>query len=192
MFKSLTIILATLTLAACSTAPKTVPTKDMSTTINRNGLKIEWSCQPTTKGCENPEINAIEVVGYAPIYANTNVQRERAISVAHDVAIDKLVRFIKQDLTSSRTINTLTKNVEKATISSETKVASDEESVTPNISTEAATTVVEYIKTNATGIVRGAMIVDEKNVDQKTMAVTIRWTSHQASAAQTLNNKFFK
>lgn len=191
MFKLIAIV-ATIALTACTTTPKTT-SKDMSTTINRNGIKIDWSCQPTTKGCDNPEINSIEVVGYAPIYANTNVQRERSISVAHDVALDKLVRFIKQDLTSQRTINTLTKNVEKAMISPEEKTsASDDENIQPTINTDAATTVVEYIKTNANGIVRGAIIVDEKTVDPKTMAVTIRWTAAQANAATNLHQKYFR
>jgi len=210
LFLTLSVIAA---LAGCSSTPvaeKADPTKDQTlvSTFSRNSVKVEWSCKYFTgfseKTCVKGNIVAIEATGYAPAYGNTEALRETAFSVAHDVALDKIVRFVKQDITSSRVTNTLTKNVEKANDlirrnSKNNAEQSDEDASTANSSSidtdrtninETVRSVIENIRSQATGIIRGSQIVDEKVVDKKTVAVTVRWSAHDSEESSNIGHYF--
>ncbi len=200
-------------LAGCSSTPvaeqkeESIQDQRLVSTFTRNSVKLEWDCKwftgVTEKTCVKGNIIAIEATGYAPSYGNTEALRETAFSVAHDVALDKLVRFIKQDLTSSRVTNTLTKNVEKAndiikSNSRSTAEASDNDNANEGSTdtnrdnvNQTVRTVVENIRSQANGIVRGARVVDEQVVDKKTVSVTVRWSIQNADQSKSLN-KYFK
>ena len=133
-------------LAGCSSTPSAPEKTSNATqdqvlisTFARNSIKLEWNCKYLTgfsdATCIKGNIVAIEATGYAPSYGNTEALRETAFSVAHDVAVDKIVRFIKQDLTSSRVTHTLSKNVEKANdlIKHNSKSAATESEETANV-----------------------------------------------------------
>lgn len=202
-------------LAGCSSTPSTdaqqadvIQDQRLVSTFARNNIKLEWSCKwftgITDRTCVKGNITAIEATGYAPSYGNTEVLRETAFSVAHDVALDKMVRFIKQDLTSSRVTRTLTKNVEKAndlikTNSVNNAEVSDEDALTgsggstdtnrANVN-ETVRSVVENIRSQASGIVRGSQVIDEQVVDKKTVSVTVRWSIQTADQSKSLNKYF--
>ena len=117
------------------------------------------------------------------------------------MAVDKIVRFIKQDLTSSRVTHTLTKNVEKANdlIKHSAKATAEESEEAANADSsetdrsnvnETVRTVIENTRTQASGIVRGAQIIDEKVVDPKTVAVTVRWSVQNSEQSSNLQNYF--
>ena len=74
----------------------------LTSSFKRQGIKIEWDCKYFTgvfnATCIKNEIKAIEVTGYAPSFGASEVMRETAFKVAHDQALDKLIRFVKQDI----------------------------------------------------------------------------------------------
>ena len=188
-------------LAGCSTQPVVQPQSEhdrvqdaiqeqqLSTNFTRNGVRLIWRCKDSPeyneKTCTEGMIVAIEATGYAPAYGNTEVLRETAFGVAHDVALSKLSRFIKQDITSSRVTNTLSNSVEKANEligrnSKKTAETSDEDTAPPESAsseTHAETTnktvrtVVENIKSQTNSIIRGAVVINEQVVDKQTVAV---------------------
>lgn len=219
MKKLVLTLIATAAIVGCSSSPKqsaanSEPIADqrLETTFTRNSVKLEWSCKWgsgfSEKTCIKGNIVAIEATGYAPSYGNSEVNRETAFGVAHDVALDKLVRFIKQDLTSSRVTNTLTKNVEKAedtfnkTGKRGTASVSEEDSDTGSAATGTTTnsnrnnlndtvrSVVETIKSKSSGIVRGARTIDERVVDKQTVSVTVRWSADVSEESKRLGSYF--
>lgn len=213
--KKLALIIAVAAfVTGCSStkAPESVkndqPIADQQLVSNftRNSVKVEWSCKwftgITDTTCVKAGIKAIEATGYAPAHGNSEALRETAFAVAHDVALDKLVRFIKQDLTSSRVTNTLTKNVEKAadqfektgktTTVSEDDTATDASKSNRTNTNEVVRTVQDIIRTQATGIIRGAKITDEKIVDKQTVAVTVRWSTENADGVMGIGRYFGK
>lgn len=208
------VISAAMMLAACSSTPKEEKPEPISdqrlvSNFTRNNVKLEWSCKWGSgvfeKTCIKGDIIAIEATGYATSFGSSEALRETAFSTAHDVALDKLVRFLRQDLTSSRVTNTLTRNVEKANdaIKSNTGTAEVAESDTNsqqgptstnkserNNVNETVRTVVDNIRTQANGIVRGAQVVDEKIVDKQTVSVTVRWSVANVDQVNKLKNYF--
>ena len=217
--KSPIIVVATLVLAltGCGTAPKqqgidpgqitAINAQKLSTTFKRQGVKLEWECAWGTgmfeATCMQGKIKAIEVTGYAPSFGNSEVMRETAFTVAHDVALGNLIRFVKQDIATSRVTNTLTKNVEKANDRIKAKIRADEEvtmsdedaakdtnyAVRENIN-DTVRTVTDSIRSQATGIVRGVRVTDESIVDRQTVSVTIRWSVEGEKAADSLRKHF--
>lgn len=206
------VISAAIVLSACSSTPKDDKPEQISdqrlvSNFTRNNVKLEWSCKWGSgifeKTCIKGDIKAIEATGYATSYGNSEALRETAFATAHDVALDKLVRFIRQDLTSSRVTNTLTRNVEKAndTIKTGTfpaEVSENDTGTGPtggnkserNNVNETVRTVVDNIRTQANGIIRGAQVVDEKIVDKQTVAVTVRWSVTNVEQVNRLGKYF--
>lgn len=207
------VISAAMVLAACSSTPKeekAEPINDQRLVSNftRNNVKLEWSCKwgtgITEKTCVKGNIVAIEATGYATSFGNSEALRETAFSTAHDVALDKLVRFLKQDLTSSRVTNTLTRNVERANDAIKNNAGNSEVAESDNTAqgpvnsntsnrnnvNETVRTVIENIRTQANGIVRGAQVVDESVVDKQTVSVTVRWSITNAEQVNKLRGYF--
>ena len=172
----------------------------LSTSFKRQGVKIEWDCIWGTgmfdATCIKTDIKSIEVTGYATSFGNSEVMREQSFKVAHDVALDKLIRFVKQDITSNRVVSTLGKNVEKAQDRIKSRIKADEDvgkdtnfAVRENTN-DTVRNFTETIRTNSQGIIRGARAIDENIVDRQTVAVTIRWDTASEKASTYLRKRF--
>lgn len=187
-----------------STAP--INSQKLTTGFKRQGIKIEWDCVWGTgmfdATCVKTDIKSIEVTGYAPSFGNSEVLREQAFKVAHDVALDKLIRFVKQEVSSTRVTNTMSKNIEKAQDNVRNHIKVDDVSVTDDEAAKDGTlssrqnvnetvrTITETIRTNAQGIVRGARTIDEGVVDRQTVSVTIRWDTNSEKSSEYLRKRF--
>lgn len=205
------------TVYGCSTArpngvieaPKLTPisSQELNTSFVGQGIKIEWDCKYftgiTEATCIRSDIKAIEVVGYAPTFGNSEAMRENAFDVAHDRALDRLIRFVKQDISSQRTTQTMAKNLEvakdriKQRIEGEAVGMNDKDaekesnfSVRENTN-DAVRNVVSTIRTNAQGIIRGARPISQRVVDRQTVSVTIRWEARAADAVINIQQKYF-
>ena len=199
-------------LSGCSSVPTAgiesgpitaVNAQKLSSSFKRQGIKLEWECKWGSgildATCIKGDATAIEVTGYAPSFGNSEVMRENAFLVAQTTAMDKLVRFIKQDINSTRVINTMSKNIEKANDRIKSKIRSNEEvamsdedaakdtnyAIRENTN-DTVRTVTETIRSQAQGILRGVRTVDESVVDRQTVSATIRWDKSGESAANYL------
>lgn len=215
--KYIVAALSTLFISACSTPSvkdgidpgqiTAIKAQTLTSTFNRESIKVEWDCMWGTGisdlTCIKSDIKSITVTGYAPAFGSTEALRETAFRVSHDAALDKLIRFIKQDINSFRVANTMAKNIEKAADRTKTRIAAGEQvemsdadaskdtnyAVRENTN-ETVRTVTDIIRTNANGIIRGAQIVDEKIVDRQTVATTIKWDAKASKAAYNLRKQF--
>ena len=213
--KLMVICLAVLLTACSSTKEKKdqaraagdlIGAQKLSSNFKRQGVKLEWECSWGTgfsdASCSKGDVKAIEVTAYAPSFGNSEANREAAFSVAHDMALVKLNRFISDEVTTSRVTNTLTKNIEKANDKLKSKISTQEViSVTDddlfsdsNIASrentnEVIRTVTESIRTQSSGILRGVRSIDEKIVDRQTVAVTVRWDKDSEKAVQELRRR---
>jgi hypothetical protein len=213
----LALIATSIILAGCSGAPTkpegldsgpitAINAQKLSSSFKRQGIKLEWDCKWGSgvfeATCIKGEATAIEVTGYAPSFGNSEVMRETAFIVAQTSALDKLARFIKQDINSSRVITTLTKNIEKAQDRTKSKInnndtvemADDDKSKDTNNAVrentnETVRTVTDNIRTSAQAILRGVKTVDEAIVDRQTVSVTIRWDKNSAAMAEYLGKR---
>ena len=202
-------------LAACSSTPKedtdngNTPrdSQTLSSTFKREGIKVEWNCMFGTgfskTTCVQTSIKYIEATGYAPSFGNSEALRENAFKVANDVAMDKLIRFVKQDINSTRVTTTLAKNIERANDRIKSKIRAGEEvsmndddamkdtnySVRENTN-ETVRQITESIRTNANGIIRGARAIDERIVDRQTVAVTVRWEQGLSKSLNSIRKQF--
>lgn len=184
-----------------------IASQKLTTTFKRENIKVEWDCMWGTglfeATCVKNHIKAIEATGYAASFGNSEALRENAFLVAHDQALAKLIRFVKQDVTTTRVVNTMSKNIEKASDRIKTKINLNEEvamsdedaSKDTNYAIRQNTNdtvrrVTETIRSNSQGIVRGARVVDEKVVDRQTVAVTIRWDLDYDKGANQLRKRF--
>ena len=214
------IVLALAGCSSAPTVAPTTPTSNRALTTRdqqltssflRNGVKLEWSCKYMSDAVDAPcvkgDIIAMEAVGFAPTYGTTEALRETAYDVAHDVALSNLVRFIKQDISTSRVTKTLTKNIEKANDKITRKVSSpvtesdveasngadtniDSTDTNQHTINQTVRTVVENIRSQSSGIVRGAQVINESVVDEKTVSVTIRWSSQNVDQSNRLQTYF--
>lgn len=203
--------------AGCSTTPPkegiepgtitSINAQTLTTNFNRNTIKVEWNCLwgtgMTRTTCVQTSIKSITVTGYAPSFGASEALRESAFKVSYDVALDKLIRFIKQDINSTRVTNTMAKNIEKAADRTKTRIAAGEDvemsdadaakdtnyAVRENTN-DTVRSFTEVIRTQATGIIRGAQIVEEKIVDRQTVATTIKWESSVSNAVRGLRKQF--
>lgn len=183
-----------------------IGSQKLTSSFKRQGVKIEWDCMWGTGWsdytCVKGDFKAIEVTAYATSNGNSEVNRELAFRVGAAKAKAKLRHFLQEDVSSSTTINTLSKNIEKANdrvkqrISGEEVAMSDEDAaketnwaVREN-SNDIARTVTETIRINASGILKGVYVADEKIVDRQTVQVTIRWDKDSERASNYLKNKF--
>lgn len=199
--KILTLAALTSVLVGCGTskhaidAPKVeaIGNQKLSSTFNRRSIKLEWDCVWGTgmldATCIRTNIKAIEVTGYAFSNGNTPALRENAFVVAEMNAKAKLVKFVRDDVSSTSVVQTMTKNIEKANDRVKQRIRNDEEvsmsddeaSKDTNFAIRENTnnivrTTTETIRANAQGIITGVRTVQEEIVDRQTVAVTIRWS----------------
>lgn len=202
-------------LVGCSSKPKKVEAPQVTaignqrleTSFKRQGIKIEWDCSWMSKitdpSCEGGDIKSIEVTAYATSNGNSENNREDAFRVAEIRAKAKLRHFIAEEVRSTQTVNTLSKNLEKANDRIKNRIANseqvsmsdDEASKDTNWAirennNNIARTVVENIQKNAQGILRGVYVIKESVVDKQTVSTTIRWDQNSFRASDSLRNKF--
>lgn len=213
--KKTILVLACFAIVGCSSTKNMVESpsitaignQKLATTFKRQGIKIEWDCswynRITNPSCSNASIKSIEVTAYATSNGNSENNRETAFKVAEIHAKAKLRHFIQEEVYSTNTVNTLTKNIEKAndriknriTNSEEVSMSDDEANKDTNWairenSNNIARTVVETVRKSAQGILRGVYVADQSIVDRQTVGVTIRWDSQSASASTQLRKAF--
>ena len=214
---TLLALVTVVTLAGCATKQASIEpgqitainSQKLTTGFKRQGIKLEWSCKwftgITDTTCVKGDITAIEVSAYATSNGNSENNRETAFMVAGDKAKAKLRHFINEDVFSSRTTNVMSKNVEKANDRIKSKIKSDEDvamsdedvakdtnyAIRENVN-DTVRTVVESIRVQASGILRGVKIIDEQIVDRQTVSVTIRWDKDSEDFARSLNKRFSK
>jgi hypothetical protein len=210
-------VLSVMFVVGCSSVPTkegiepgnitAINAQTLTSTFSRNSIKVEWDCMFGTgfsqTTCVQTKIKSITVTGYAPSFGSSEVARESAFKVSHDVALDKMIRFIKQDINSSRVTTTMAKNIEKAADRTKTRIAAGDEvsmsdtdasndtnyAVRENTN-DTVRNLTEVIRTQASGIIRGAQIVDEKIVDRQTVATTIKWDAATSNAVRNLRKQF--
>lgn len=230
MKKFALVCIASVALIGCSSKPKKVDTptpsasvppaakveappttaivnQKLSTSFNKQGIKIEWDCSMLdnvkNSGCENADIKSIEVIAYATSNGNTENNRLDAFKVAELRAKAKLRHFIYEEVQSSRTVTTISKNIEKAndriknriTNTEEVSMSDDEANKDTNWAirennNNIARNIVETIKTNAQGILRGVYITDESVLEKQTVSITIRWDKNSNRASNILRSTF--
>jgi predicted nucleic acid-binding protein len=210
------IIPLSLFLVACSSTKKpealdTVQTEALGnqrlvSNFKRQGVKIEWNCRWGTGwsnwSCVKGDLKAIEVTAYANSNGNSDINRETAFRVGAAKAKAKLRNFINEDVSSTTTINTLTKNIEKANDRIKQRIAGEEVEMTDEEaaketnwavrenSNDIARSVTETIRINSAGILKGVYVVNEKVVDRQTVEVTIRWDRDSEKANSYLKKVF--
>jgi len=174
--------------------------------FTRKGIKLEWECGYLTSqsNCSKGDFSAIEVTSYAPSNGNSDFNREDAFKVAELRAKAKLRKFIQEDVSTSEVTTTLTKNIEKANDKIKSKIGETSDAVAitdieaekdTNVavrenSNDITRTVIETIRVQASGILKGVYVLDEKIVDRQTVQVTIRWDKKSEKASDYLNEKF--
>lgn len=214
--KSRIYIFGLLVLAGCSTskvsprveAPQVsaIQTQQLTTSFKRSGIKFEWECTWGTgwseRTCMRGDIKSIESTAYATSNGNSEALRELAFRVAEVQAKANLRHFINEDIYSSRVVNTLSKNLEKANDRIKTKIdgesvgmSDDEASKDTNWAIRENTnnisrSVVEVVRSNAQGILNGVYVNDARIVDKQTVAVTVRWDTSSASFSKALRKQF--
>ena len=216
MYKKVLCVISILTLVACSSTKKNgvdqesssapIINQKLATNFKRKGITLEWDCSWGTgfsqATCTKGNVSAIEVTAYAPSFGNSEANREAAFEVAHDIALTKLNRFIQDEVSSSRVMMTMSKNIEKANDSLKSKIRSDEAVIltdedpfpAANVAArentnEVVRTVTESIRTQSSGILRGVRTVDERIVDRQTVATTIRWDNDSEQAVRELRKR---
>ena len=189
-------------------APKVdvISSQALNTNFVGQGIKVEWDCKYfsgiTEATCIRSEIKAIEATGYAPSFGNSEAMRDNAFEVAEMRALDRLVRFVRQDVSSQRTVSTMTKNLEvakdriKQRIEGEVSMNDTDAEKQSNVAVRENTNdsvrnLVSTIRNNAQGIIRGARPINQKIVDRQTVSVTIRWDRHSADAVINMQKRYF-
>lgn len=216
MLKHALCVMCIVSIAACSSTKKNevdpestsapIINQKLATNFKRKGITLEWDCSWGTgfsqTTCAKGTVSAIEVTAYAPSFGNSEANREAAFEVAHDIALTKLNRFIQDEVSSSRVMVTMSKNIEKANDNLKSKIRADETvSITDedpfpgaNLAVRANTNevvrkVTESIRTQSAGILRGVRTVDERIVDRQTVATTIRWDKDSEQAVRELRKR---
>ena len=189
-------------------APKVdvISSQALNTNFVGQGIKVESECKYfsgiTEATCIRSEIKAIEATGYAPSFGNSEAMRDNAFEVAEMRALDRLVRFVRQDVSSQRTVSTMTKNLEvakdriKQRIEGEVSMNDTDAEKQSNVAVRENTNdsvrnLVSTIRNNAQGIIRGARPINQKIVDRQTVSVTIRWDRHSADAVINMQKRYF-
>jgi predicted outer membrane protein len=214
--KLLTSICAAILLVGCASTKNdttvaqpqitALSAQKLTTSFKRQGVKLEWSCFWGTgwseKTCVRGEVKAIEVTAYATSNGNSENVRELAFRVAETQAKAKLRHFISEDIYSSRVINTLSKNLEKANDRIKTRIDGDAVSMSDDEASkdtnwairentnDITRTVVEVVRANAQGILRGVYVTEAKVVDRQTVSVTIRWDKTSNDFSKSLQRQF--
>lgn len=216
----LSVIAVALALTACgstkvntsSVSPGEVTAinaQKLTTNFKRQGIKLEWECAwgtgafgLTDSMCVKGDLKAVEVTAYATSNGNSENNRETAFKVAEMKAKAKLRHFIHEDITSTNVVNTVAKNVEKANDRIKSKITGEDVSMSDDEATkdtnyavrentnDTVRTLTESIRKQASGILKGVQVVDEKIVDRQTVGVTIRWDQNSEQASNILARKF--
>ena len=192
-------------LAACSTVSSVNPdqairNQKLSTNFTDDKVKIETDCvwyKPWKSECD---IVAIEATASTWTNGGTRIQVNSAREVAEMQALAKMARFIKEDVTTNRVVETVAKHIEKA----QDRIAkgdagdstmTDKEAKATNISTrenanDTARTVTSTVKTNSQAILRGYYVKDSGPAGDQEVYVTVRWDRNSARAAEALGKRF--
>jgi predicted small lipoprotein YifL len=214
------VLAVSVSLTACGTlsgpntvtpAPVTaIQEQRLSTNFRKEGIKIDW----TMTG----ELKSVEVTGYAPAAGNTEFEHDNAFDAAELDAKAKLVRFLREGITSSRVTNTMSKNVEKAHDKTRNKIKGGEDDVVVMSDVEAAApaapvakdkdagenniairdninqttrTVIKKISEESNSILSGVFIKDTDIMSGGRMVkVVIRWDRDSQKAVETLRKNF--
>jgi hypothetical protein len=178
--------------------------QNLTTTFKRGDIKFDWDCngKVTKTQCTNGSPNSIEVTAYATSNGAGDMAREVAFRVAEAKAKAKLRHFLHEEVTSSRVITTLSKNLEKADdrlrngLSPSTTSMSDDEALRDSSyvirenTNSVARTMTETIRARASGIMRGIYVHEAKVVDKQTVGVTIRWDKNSDQFSQKMRFNF--
>jgi hypothetical protein len=179
----------------------------LSTNFRKEGIKIEWTMLGNLK--------AIEVTGYASANGNTEFQQEAAFDAAELEAKAKLQRFLREGITSSKVMNTMVKNVEKAHDVTRNKIKNTTDQEVTMSDTDAANTttpktdegetnyairdnanyttrtVIKKISEEASGIQSGVFIKETDVMsDKRTVKVVLRWDRDSEKAVKELRKAF--
>jgi hypothetical protein len=205
------LAVALMGLAGCSSTGGANAKKDQSATLDyrRQGIKITYD--------SSGKIDAIEVIGYAAVWGNSQNAIREAYRVAELEAKKTLNDFInKETITSTVSVRMISQNLEQArdrnlaSASNKTAggdgelVALDEDPKNTNQSVETSTNsntqlrgdatriasrVSTTISTNNRGILGGLYMVDGRIVnDGKQAQVVLRWDQKSNQQRQTLRN----
>jgi hypothetical protein len=203
--KALLLIPIVASLAACSTVKSVNPdeairNQKLSTNFTDDKIKIETDCiwyKPWKSDCN---IVAIEATASTWTNGGTRVQVSSAREVAEMQALAKMARFIKEDVTTNRVVETVAKHIEKAQDriakgDSGDSTMTDKEAKATNISTrenanDTARTVTSTVKTNSQAILRGYYVKDSGKSGDQEVYVTVRWDLNSGRAAETLGKRF--
>lgn len=214
MKRSLIVLASVLMLAACGTTKKAdtveapeinaITAQKLTSNFKRRGVKIEYNCSfgtgmfgMTDAFCSKTDLKSIEVSAYAPSYGNTEVLREIAFKQAEDQAKAKLVRFLREDISTSTVTKTISKNIEKANDrvkqrinnAEEVEMSEEDASKDTNYAIRENTNnttrdFVEVVRSQAAGILKGVYVKDERIVDRQSVEVTIRWDKDSQRSAR--------
>jgi hypothetical protein len=186
-----------------SDEPESIRSQKLSTSFKSDTIRIETDCawyKPFKSDCD---VVSIEAIATASANGNTDSNRRTALIRAGDRARASVRHFIQEDLNSTRTQNTLAKNVEKAsdrikssTVNGETVAMTDtdaEKDSSHNIRTNSNDTAYqlqESIRVNASGILRGFRVVKQEVTSNQEVSVTIRWDKGSEQTSNILRKKF--
>lgn len=159
--------------------------------FKREGIKIFYTTFTRA-------VDAIEVTGYAPVWGGSASAVESAYTVAELDAKKKLNDFInKESVTSTTSVNIITRNLEKAQDNKTNRIAnnistSDEEvanGAAPGVNQamrqdalNIASTLNRNIRVSARGILGGLRLVDTEVLNGgRTVKVVYRWDRKHTS-----------
>ena len=187
--------------------PTQISEQRLSTNFRKEGIRIDWTMMGNLK--------AVEVTGYAAANGNTEFQQEAAFDAAELDAKAKLQRFLREGITSSKTMNTMVKNVEKAHDVTRNKIRNTSEQEVTMTDAEAANTttpktdegetnyairdnanhttrtVIKKITEEASGIQSGVYIKGTDIMgDGRTVKVVLRWDRDSQKAVKELRKAF--
>lgn len=190
-----------------NTKPTAISEQRLSTNFRKEGIKVEWTMMGNLK--------AIEITGYAAASGNTEFQQEAAFDAAELDAKAKLQRFLREGITSSKVMNTMVKNVEKAHDVTRNKIkntADQEVTMNDAEATSTATpkteegetnyairdnanyttrTVIKKISEEASGIQSGVFVKETDIMgDGRTVKVVLRWDRDSEKAVKELRKAF--
>jgi hypothetical protein len=198
--KSVFIIGLSMVLAGCGTfnnKDEPIRNQRLSTSFKNDSIKIETDCVWYKFWKNECEVVSIESTATASTNGNTESNRRTALIRAADRARANVRHFIQEDLSSTRTQNTIAKNIEKASDTTNTNVsmsdteADQEKSNSLRVnSNDTAYQLTETIRVNASGILRGFYVSNQEVVGKQEVSVTIRWNKESEGVSNQLRRKF--
>lgn len=200
IMKSVFIIGLSLVIAGCGTfnnKDEPIRSQKLTTSFKNDSIKIETDCVWYKFWKNECEVVSIESTATASTNGNTESNRRTALIRAGDRARANVRHFIQEDLSSTRTQNTIAKNIEKASDTTNTNVsmsdteADQEKSNSLRVnSNDTAYQLTETIRVNASGILRGFYVSNQEVVGKQEVSVTIRWNKESEGVSNQLRRKF--